>query len=33
MDAIKGLMDFIDRAPTAFHAVAQIAGALEDAGY
>ena len=33
MDAIRGLMDFIDRAPTAFHAVAQIAGALKDAGY
>ncbi len=33
MDAIKGMMDFIDRAPTAFHATAQIAAALEAAGY
>ena len=33
MDAIKGLMDFIDRAPTAFHAVAAIRAELEAAGY
>ena len=33
MDAIRGLMDFIDGAPTAFHAVARIGEALEAAGY
>ena len=33
MDAIKGLMEFIDRAPTAFHATAEVAAMLEAAGY
>lgn len=33
MDAIKGLMDFIDAAPTAFHAAALAASELERAGY
>ena len=33
MDTIRGLMEFIDRVPTAFHAVKEIATALESAGY
>ena len=33
MDAIKGLMEFIDRVPTAFHATREVAAALEAAGY
>ena len=33
MDEVRGLMDFIDRAPTAFQAVAHIADALAGAGY
>ena len=33
MDAVNGLMSFIDRVPTAFHAVEQIAAALDAAGY
>ena len=33
MDAIRGLMDFIDASPTAFHATEQISRALTDAGY
>lgn len=33
MEAVRGLMDFIDRSPTAFHAVENIVGALEGAGF
>ena len=33
MDAVNGLMSFIDRVPTAFHAVDEIAAALDAAGY
>ena len=33
MDAIRGLMEFIDAAPTAFHAAQLAASALEGAGY
>lgn len=33
MDAIRGMMDFIDRAPTAFHAAAEVAAMLEAAGF
>ena len=33
MDAIRGLMEFIDAAPTAFHAAQLAASALEAAGY
>ena len=33
MDAIRGLMDFIDASPTAFHAVENICAALADAGW
>ena len=33
MEAIRGLMDFIDASPTAFHATENIAKALEGAGY
>lgn len=33
MDAIHGLMEFIDRVPTAFHAVHEIGQALQAAGY
>ncbi len=33
MDAVNGLMSFIDRVPTAFHAVDEIAASLDAAGY
>ena len=33
MDTVKGLLEFIDRVPTAFHAVREVAAALEAAGY
>lgn len=33
MDAIRGLMDFIDASPTAFHAVENICAALAGAGW
>ena len=33
MDAIQGLMDFLAASPTAFHAVENIRGMLEAAGY
>ena len=33
MDAIRGMMAFIDAAPTTFHAVEQVAKRLEAAGY
>lgn len=33
MDTLKGLMAFIDRVPTAFHAAREVASALETAGY
>lgn len=33
MEAVRGLLDFIQRSPTAFHAVANISRMLEGAGY
>ncbi len=33
MDEIKGLMDFLDTSPTAFHAVRRISEALDAAGF
>ena len=33
MDAIRGLMNFIDASPTAFHATEEISRALKEAGY
>ena len=33
MDTIKGLMEFIDRVPTAFHAVENITVLLDEAGF
>lgn len=33
MDAVNGLMSFIDRVPTAFHAAREVAQALDSAGY
>ena len=33
MDTIRGLMDFIDASPTAFHAIANLCGALASAGW
>ena len=33
MEAVRGLLDFIQGSPTAFHAVANIGRMLEGAGY